>query len=209
MLITKSIQTKNLSIMKKLFLLSAILMLLAFFSQAKAQWGSSVREGDIMINAGIGFLPTVGGSDVETTVPPLSVSGGYVVSDNISIGGYIGYVANKSELSFSPPMDNKTITYGFEYSYLIIGARGSYYFVNERDYVLYGGGMLGYNAANSSSYIEDDDYEDMITNQAQDVGGFAFAGFLGAKYFFSDNVGAYLELGYGVSIASVGLSLKF
>lgn len=198
--------------MKKLFLLSAILVLLAFFSEAKAQWGSSFREGDVMINTGVGFVPTIGTSsgDAKSLVPPVSLSGGYGVSDDISIGGYVGYFAQETELSMPnpDPMSSGTINYGYEYSYFIIGARGSYYFVNESDYVIYGGGMLGYNAASSSSYIDNDDFEDMM-NESADVGGFAFSGFLGAKYFFSDNIGIYAEAGYGVSIGSAGLSLKF
>jgi hypothetical protein len=33
--------------------------------------------------------------------------------------------------------------------------------------------------------------------------------FAGMKYYFTDNVGAFLELGYGVSWATVGASFKF
>jgi hypothetical protein len=37
-----------------------------------------------------------------------------------------------------------------------------------------------------------------------------FGANIGARYFFTNNIGAYLELGYsGLQVASIGLALKF
>jgi hypothetical protein len=40
-------------------------------------------------------------------------------------------------------------------------------------------------------------------------GGFYFGGFIGARYRFTDHFGVFLELGYGLSEANLGLNYKF
>jgi len=37
----------------------------------------------------------------------------------------------------------------------------------------------------------------------------AIGGFAGARFFFSDAIGAYVELGYGLGIVNAGLAFKF
>jgi hypothetical protein len=32
---------------------------------------------------------------------------------------------------------------------------------------------------------------------------------LGARYYFTDNIGAHAELGYGISVLTLGASFKF
>jgi hypothetical protein len=40
-------------------------------------------------------------------------------------------------------------------------------------------------------------------------GGFVFAVYGGARYRFTENVGAFAELGYGISFVNIGANFKF
>src|SRR5690606_40595896 len=68
---------------------------------------------------------------------------------------------------------------------------------------VYGGAMLGYNIV---KYSSDGDDMAMVNNYGSGMG---LSGFLGSRWFFSDKIGAYAELGYGVSVLNVGLTFKF
>jgi hypothetical protein len=39
-------------------------------------------------------------------------------------------------------------------------------------------------------------------------GGFTYNVFVGGRYYFTDNIGAFAELGYGISILNLGLCVK-
>jgi hypothetical protein len=87
----------------------------------------------------------------------------------------------------------------------VVGARGAYHyngFENVPDLDVYGGVMLGYNIVKYSSNGND---EYLANSYGSGIG---FSGFLGGRWFFSDNIGAYAELGYGVSTLNVGVTFK-
>ena len=84
-------------------------------------------------------------------------------------------------------------------------ARGAYHFhgfetVPQLD--PYAGLMLGYNIA---SYSATGGY----SGPNNFGGGLGYSFFLGARWFFTDNIAAFVELGYGVSVLNAGVSFKF
>ena len=40
------------------------------------------------------------------------------------------------------------------------------------------------------------------------VGGLVYAGFIGARYYFTPKLAAMAELGYGIAILNIGVSFK-
>ena len=59
-------------------------------------------------------------------------------------------------------------------------------------------------------------YKDSSVNDAAKAvgvrnggGGFGWNLALGARYMFTQNIGAFVEVGYGISVANVGVSFKF
>lgn len=178
--------------MKKIIFTIAI----AFGLTASAQ---TYDEGDNLLNIGIGL-----GSAFKTgttSLPPISASFEHGFTDKISAGGIIAYTGSKEEISFG------TTTYTFKYSYLIIGARGSYHFYNTDKLDAYGGLMLGYNIANSK--VEVTGPSGVFNPQPASVGGVAYGFHLGGRYYFNDKVAAFAELGYGLAILNVGITMKF
>ena len=61
--------------------------------------------------------------------------------------------------------------------------------------------MLGYNII---SFNGDNTFLGNTT-----ASGAAYSIFLGSRYRFTDRVGVFAELGYGISVLQLGLNLKF
>jgi hypothetical protein len=168
--------------MKKLIFFCTIVLF-----ASSAVLAQSYTKDSKMLNLGIGL----GGSYTtgKVGIPPISASFEKGITDKISVGGVLGYAASKYEL------------YGFkaEYSYILIGARGSYHFYNTDKIDAYGGAILGYNIVSSK-----------ITGfgSAASASGLAYSGFVGGRYLLTEKLSAFAEVGYGISLLTIGVTLK-
>lgn len=178
-----------------------VLVVVACFSMTQlfAQ-ESTFNKGDKVLNLGLGLGSTLySGFGNKSLIPPLSASLEAGIVDNIidkgviGIGGYLGYSSYKWESG----------SYGYRYSNIIIGPRGTFHYPLVDKLDTYAGLMLGYNVV-SSKWIGTGTPYGSATG-----GGFVSAFFLGGRYYFSDNMAAMLELGYGVAYLNLGIALKF
>jgi hypothetical protein len=185
---------------KTIFTLFAALMTTALMAQ-----DIRFQEGDKVLNLGIGLGSTLAvGRYYTTQVPPVSASLEFGFMDdlldvkglNLGLGGYVGYTSYKYEYTFIGSV------WGWEYTSIIIGARGvlHYPLVDKLD--TYTGLLLGYNIRTSSSFGTG------ATTSAAGS-GIASAWFAGGRYYFTDNVAAMLELGYGIAYLNLGVAIKF
>ena len=173
------------------FLLFILFSFLSFASTAQ-----TFNKGDKFLNFGIGFGSVYGFTGSSSSTPALSGSFEIGVTDKlgigrIGVGGIIGYSGYKYNGG------------GFNYSsnHILIGARGAYHFdldVEKLD--LYAGVMLGYNNVSYS-----DNFGGYNPGGSALVGGI----FGGCRYFFSDKVGAFGELGYSIALLNLGVTIKF
>jgi hypothetical protein len=191
--------------MKKIIIITCAIM--AFGAGAQAQ--SAFEKGNIVANVGIGLGSYIGGSGYKTTVLPISVSAEYGLLDitdkiTLGVGGYLAYTANKYEETYA--ILQTSYSYAFKYSYFIIGARGIAHYKLSEKFDPYLGVMLGYNVA-SSKY--DGDNIPNYTPTAASAGGFSYSAFVGARYLFSEKIGVFAELGYGIAVLELGLTVKF
>jgi opacity protein-like surface antigen len=105
-------------------------------------------------------------------------------------------------------VDGFNYDYSYRWSTLSIMARGAYHFEMRNDkfdpYVGVGIGFLKYGykwTSNDPSFNE--------ANYNVSLGTpFGYQIFAGARYMFSDKIGAYAEVGYGLSVANFGLTFK-
>lgn len=172
--------------MKRLTLVLFLMIGLVAFVNAQHE------QGQINANIGVGIGSSFSAGSLS--LPPLSVSVDYGYSDQISIGGYIGYVASKEDFAF--------LNYSWKYTYMIVGVRGAYHLDLVDGIDTYGGILLGYNIASVK-------YEGSMTGIPEPkVGGIAYAGFVGGRYHFSEKIGAFAELGYGITFLNLGLTFK-
>ncbi len=151
-----------------------------------------------MLNVGVGFGLGYGYGNLGNTsaTPALSVSYMRGLANagpgTISAGGIVGY----KSFSWQDGAEKATLRN------IYVGARGAYHYgfgIPKLD--TYAGVGLGVRVA-SYSYT-------YTTNATASGSQAELSGFAGARYFFSDKVGAFSELGYDMSYLKVGLSARF
>lgn len=159
--------------------------------------GQAYKQGDKQLNVGLGLGSTLSGSGFTSVVPPIGISFEYGLKEKISVGGYLGYSSASYE----------AFAWKWNYSYVIIGARGSYHFATSDKLDPYAGLLLGYNAA-SVSITKPAGYTGPELKSAS-AGGVVIGGHIGARYYFTEKIGGFAELGYGIAYLTIGLTSKF
>lgn len=160
-------------------------LLMATSIETAAQY----QAGDKLLNVGVGLGAFTSG---KSTLPPLSVSYEHGFTDKISAGGILGYSGSTFDGGF----------YKVKYSYIMLGARGSYHFYLNDNIDAYGGVTLGYNIV--SSKLDPDPGIPVATSSS----GLLYGFHLGGRYYFTEKLGAFAELGYGIAWITVGLAVK-
>lgn len=173
-----------------------VILILTIVFTASFAYAQSFQKGTNVLNAGIGFGSNLGG--LGTGRPAISASfehGQWEMSGPgvISIGGYIGNTG----------YTYKSAGYTQKWNYTVVGARSAYHyngFKNAEDLDVYGGLMLSYNIMNykADNYSGPNNYG----------GGIGISAYVGGRWFFSENLGVYAELGYGISTLNAGISYK-
>ena len=152
------------------------------------------EKGSKVINAGIGF--GLSGIYGDAQMPPISVGFQYGLEDKISIGGIVGF---------------STSSYGYsdwkwDYTYIIIGARGEYHFLEPSNKLdAYAGITAGYNIVSVS---EPDGYKNSWGGYESEASYFIYGAHVGARYAVSNKIGIFGELGYGIGYLTVGATFK-
>jgi len=176
---------------KAILILAAVCITVMTYAQ-------SFQQGTTAINAGIGIGTALGG--LGSARPAISLSldhGKWAVGGPgvISLGGYLGNTGYKYT----------DAGYTAKWNYYVVGVRGAYHyngFEKLPKLDVYGGATLAYNIVKYSS----DNNDDHLANSYGS--GIGLSGFLGSRWFFSDNIGAFAELGYGVSTLNIGITFK-
>lgn len=182
---------------RKILFAAGIVFSLLATKGASAQKSSGFTDvnGVNFLNAGIGLgsygLYGTGGL-------PLTASFEHGFSKNISAGLEAGFIQRKYALD------------DWKYTYFIIGARGSYHFnealnIDNPKLDVYGGlGLLYRHFKVKYGNGELNDYYGKASSGDMTVDLHA-----GGRYQFSDNLGAFAEVGYGISPLKLGITLKF
>jgi hypothetical protein len=183
---------KIITTMKKILFLFVFAAFLAVQVSAQNQ---IFKKGDKAINLGIGFGSTFYSSFYTSRTPAVSASFEYGIVDGIlnnkasvGVGGYFGFASAKYEDYYKA-------------TNFIIGPRGTFHYALLDKLDTYAGVTLGYNAYKFKSYSG---YTSGYTGSS----GLASAFFAGARYHFTDNIAVMGEVGYGISIITVGLGIK-
>jgi len=172
--------------MRKICLLLVLSLVFVSFS-AKSQ---TFEKGDFGINGGIGL---------GYRGFPVEFSATYGIIDNLfnvdgltmSIGGYIGWSMSYS-FGYSPLYSYSEIKTRFIPAVRLLG---HYSFFD--NFEVYGGPAIGYNFNYSNQLSSDNVDYPYISAVA------------GAKYYFKDNFGVYIESGYSIGYLMGGVTFKF
>jgi hypothetical protein len=169
---------------------------IAFFALCRfsyAQDATVFAKGDKVVSASIGFINTTHtGTGWKGVTLPISLAGEYGIVDglidgnaSIGVGVDFGYARFKYNSKLS----------SYKYSDVILGIRGGfhYQFVDKLD--TYAGLLFGYNIVSG----------DGIYASSEPIWG----GYVGARYYFSDNFAALAEIGNSVALINLGVAYKF
>ena len=164
----------------------------AFILLSPASKAQDVK-GTNFVNAGVGLgtfnLLGRGGLPIV-----ISVEHGF--HEKISGGLYFGYI-------------QRTFSDYWKYKYVVVGARASYH-VNELINLdnpkldVYGGATLYYRGY-KFKYTQQDENDIYSKSSGGNVG---IALHAGGRYMFSNNIGAFAEVGYGMSPLQLGLTVR-
>ncbi|MCC7231902.1 MAG: hypothetical protein IT242_03080 [Bacteroidia bacterium] len=191
---------------KNIYLLT--MALVAFMLSTSAQ---SFKVGSNVITAGIGLGSSLAGSG--TASPGIAVQYEHGTWDiggpgTISLGGYIGYKSYKYDYNYG--YFGSYYAAKEKWSYVIVGVRSAYHFngLSNEKFDPYGGLMLSYDIV-SYSYSDNYTGSTYYNNSGSYASGVGISLYLGGRYYFSQNFGAMLELGYGVSYITLGAAYSF
>lgn len=174
--------------MKKVVLLLIVLFSTQIFAQ-----GYHKEVKNLGLGIGLGSI----GIEGDATLPPLSVGLQMGITDEISVGGIVGYTGSTYKWGFLGT------SYEWTYTHILIGARGEYHFLKgNKNLDAYAGLTLGYHII---GVTEPSGFSGGYTAAASSL---FYGGHVGARYGFSESMGVFGELGYGISYLTVGLNIK-
>jgi opacity protein-like surface antigen len=149
-------------------------------------------------------------------IGPIHLRYEYAIADQVGLGISLRYLNTKIEYPVVGPNydadGNPTLgdsTYNYTNSMTSIGAmvRANYHFSTGRQLDPYIGLGLGYGTTNFKINLGGD--VNGIASTVSSPIPIAIEATIGARYFFSESIGAYLELGYSQSVVNGGIAIKF
>lgn len=187
-------------------LLIFTILTLGFSVSLSAQ--TTFNAGDIEFASGIGIFGTFAKDGANTIVPPVSARLGVRVSPNFSLAAYAAYSVSEANGIVQADGSIKDV----ENKYTILGLRAAAHNNPRENLDVYGGAMLGYNIPDVNETVNGapkSDETDGPSFSRPAENEFTYSAFVGAAYYPVKNLGIFAEVGYGISILSTGVTLKF
>jgi len=173
--------------MKKLLLVS----MLVIVAGSLAIGQNAYRKGNKLVHGGLGF--GLAGIYGDASLPPITVGYEHGLEEKISLGGIVGFAGSSQDF----------IGGEWSYTYILIGARGAYHFLeNNSQWDAYGGLVLGYNIVSTS-------WDGPGVQFGSASGSYLLWGLYGGgRYYFNPRWAVYGEIGYGAGILAIGVAHK-
>jgi hypothetical protein len=185
--------------MKKLILSLTVFCMALQFAVAQR------FEPHVDLNLGIGVLPTFVKDHGKAKVLPLSLTADYKFTRNFSLG--IGASYSLTESGLQQFRDGTSAQWRNSFSAVTLRAAAHSSLLNGC-FNIYGGLNAGY----TNSNIEMIQGEEKKVTAERGIGrtgsNFLYTAFLGGRYCIGKKAGLFGEIGFGVSIATVGLSVR-
>jgi hypothetical protein len=180
--------------MRKFF--CTIIVIFIFSANGTSQ---TFQQGDNVINVGIGLGSAL---DAGNGKPNIGFNASYergiweAGPGLVSLGGYAGRVSFKDD---GPGYEQK-------WNYTVIGVRGAWHYteLNHEKIDVYAGVMASYNIVDYS--YESSGFSATSDSYSNSLGGSVFAG---GRYYFTNNIAAFVEIGYGATFFNAGIAFKF
>lgn len=206
--------------MNKIFTLIAVGAISVFATNtAKAQ---AVEEGTMLVDLNYGF-PNLYSATLEAaynqagtaqnvefnSFGPGAVKFEYLVTDKIGVGLEVNYA--NSSMKYSERDEDSGNTYDYEISVprLRIMPKFNFHFGRSDSFDGYFSVGAGYKSSHIEVTSTEPDYDEN-SNTSLSLGKTAFRLAVGGRYFFSDLIGANLEIGLGGgALLNAGIAIRF
>jgi hypothetical protein len=163
------------------------------------------EKGKHAINVGIGFGNTAYfGSGYSGFIPSISSSYEYGIvkvpmgpelNGVVSVGGYLGWATSQYKYAY-------WVDGHYVYNSIIVAVRGNYHFIFHDKLDTYAGVLLGYRFVNGRSSGS------LPSDWSPKANSFVPGLYVGGRWFFNDNIAAFAELGYLISVFNIGVTFK-
>ncbi|MEQ8707210.1 MAG: outer membrane beta-barrel protein [Phaeodactylibacter sp.] len=185
--------------MKKLFLSLTVLCLTIQFVQAQR------FEPHIDINLGIGVLPTFVKDHGKAKMLPMSLTADYKFTKNFSLGLAASYSVTESGVHQF--LDGTTAQWRNNFSTVTMRA-AAHSSLLQGCWNIYGGLNVGYTDSNIEMMQGEEEKVKAERGIGRTGSNFLYTAFLGTRYCLGKKIGLFGEVGFGVSIATVGISVR-
>ena len=174
----------------------------------------TVGEGDFIVSLGYGapnwskmiFSVSTGVIDLKDSyLGPLHLKGEYMVGDFFGIGLVVNHVSTNLEYKLNDGFGGQ-YNYKIDYASTAFNVRFNWHFYNQQNFDIYAGGGVGYRVGNTKIEASDPTYDTEMSFGNFPL-GLEFSG--GIRYYVTDMIGFYMEVGATKSIVQGGVTLKF
>ena len=184
--------------MKKLMLFSLTFLFCLAFQTMNAQ-------GRFDVNFGVGLLPTFAKDNGKTKLLPLTLNAHYKITPNFSLGAFAGHSVTETNREF---IQDGELTQ-WKNRFTAVGIRAAAHTDKLYKWDIYGGMVLSYNYSNIEVIEGNMDILADHMGIKEKSGKFSASAFLGARYELTEHVGLFGELGFGISILTLGAGYQF
>lgn len=205
--------------MKARFLPCAAILAIAAFATPSTSNAQAFQEGSNQIAVGYGFVTVLGSisdsfDDYTDTqykgTGPLYAKFEHALSDKVGMGLSFAYAGNEWSYKYDDVDVNGNAVQYTETSkrttYSIL-ARMNFHFGNSDKFDPYAGFGLGYRSANWTYDSTDPNGTSGVELKTLMPLGMEIT--IGSRYYFTENIGVYAEVGAAKSVMQAGLVAKF
>lgn len=192
--------------MKKV-ILSAIAVMSFAFANAQDSTGKGFSKGDIFISGSVGINSEKEG-EAKSSGFEIEPKVGFFVTENIAIGGKLGFSSDKAEDGVADTQDESAFT---------VGAFGRYYFSPSSDFSLFG--ELGVDYSTIDNKLADVQENEIGANLGLGLSYFVSSNFAieatwaGLGYTSNDNGGDGADktnsFGLGANLSSINFGVLY
>lgn len=187
---------------KSKLLLICLISLITFHLSGQSRTQSPQWE----VRFGVGLLPTFLKDHAKSELQPTSLEIRYLLNRKFSLG----LLAGNSISSASQEHHTGEVRL-VRNDFRMLAIRGAVHSYPFKKWKVYGGMVLGYSHSQVTyqNAIPGKNYEADIFPQTPQCSGLFFSGFIGTQYHLRRQVNVFGELGYGLSLATMGIALCF
>jgi opacity protein-like surface antigen len=207
---------QNTTVMNRSLFTLPILAGMALFISPIDSHAQAFEEGVNTASVGYGFVTLLGTlnntfddySDVNySSTGPLYAKFEHAISDKVGLGLNFAYAGNQWEYRFNDGPSANNYTETSKRTTFSILARMNFHFGSNDKFDPYAGFGLGYRSSNWTQETNDPSGDSGVELKTLVPLGMEIT--LGARYYFMEHLGVYMEVGAAKSVLQAGLVGKF